>query len=347
MGGEVRGELEGGWEERRGERRVGGRMGGEVRGELKGGWETRGERRVGGRMRGEVRGELEGGWERRGERRVGGRMGGEVRGELEGGWEERETDLWHQLEQAEKEENRASRYGHKGRNNNNNTQEKTLPPSDHQDPSMCDHRRPSWCHQYPYALSGPAPASTFDPALNSAPLPCRGYDQPILPHSGLYHNPDLPHNPGLLLNPIPPQYPGPTRTVGYQNPEGPHRSGLARLYGGQEGSVSVMSTPLLEEWSAQERPIRVISVGYDQPILPHSGLYHNPDLPHNPGLLLNPIPPQYPGPTRTVGYQNPEGPHRSGLARLYGGQEGSVSVMSTPLLEEWSAQERPIRVISV
>ncbi|XP_021422408.2 uncharacterized protein LOC110492423 isoform X1 [Oncorhynchus mykiss] len=175
--------------------------------------------------------------------------------------EERETDLWHQPERAEQEENRASHYDHKGRNNNNNTQEKTLRQWDHQDPSMCDQRRPSWCHQYPYALTGPAPASTFGPALNSAPLPCRGYDQPILLHnSGLYRNPGQPNNPGLLQNPIPPQYPGSTRTVGYRNPEVPSGSGLARLYVGQEGSVSVVSTPLLEEWSAQERPIRVISV---------------------------------------------------------------------------------------
>uniref|UniRef100_A0A8C7MCF7 Uncharacterized LOC109869115 n=1 Tax=Oncorhynchus kisutch TaxID=8019 RepID=A0A8C7MCF7_ONCKI len=117
------------------------------------------------------------------------------------------------------------------------------------------------CHQYPYALTGPAPASTFGPALNSAPLPCRGYDQPILLHnSGLYLNPGQPNNPGLLQNPIPPQYPGSTRTLGYRNPEVPPGSGLARLYVGQEGSVSVVSTPLLEEWSAQERPIRVISV---------------------------------------------------------------------------------------
>ncbi|XP_024240701.1 uncharacterized protein LOC112222228 [Oncorhynchus tshawytscha] len=175
--------------------------------------------------------------------------------------EERETDLWLQPERAEQEENRASHYDHKGRNNNNNTQEKTLRQWDQQDPSMCDQRRPSWCHQYPYALTGPAPASTFGPALNSAPLPCRGYDQPILLHnSGLYRTPGQPNNPGLLQNPIPPQYPGSTRTVGYRNPEVPPGSGLARLYVGQEGSVSVVSTPLLEEWSAQERPIRVISV---------------------------------------------------------------------------------------
>ncbi|CAB1329314.1 unnamed protein product [Coregonus sp. 'balchen'] len=98
----------------------------------------------------------------------------------------------------------------------------------------------------------------------------RGYNQPILPHnSGLYHNPGLPHNPGLLQNPIPPQYPGPSRTaVLVQNPGVPPGSGLVRQYGEQEGSVSAVSTPLLEEpyrvcrhpLYVQERPIRVISV---------------------------------------------------------------------------------------
>ncbi|KAM9429679.1 uncharacterized protein ACWYII_017696 isoform 5-T5 [Salvelinus alpinus] len=180
--------------------------------------------------------------------------------------EERETRLWHQLEQVELEENRASRYGHNGRNNNNNTQEKALPPWVNNDPSMCTNKRPSWYHQYPYALTGPVQASTTGPALNSAPLPCRGYNQPILPHnSGLYHNPGLPHNPGLLQNPIPTQYPGPPQTTGLvQNQVVPPGSGLVRQYGGQEGSVS----PLLEKpyrmcrhpLYVKERPVRVISV---------------------------------------------------------------------------------------
>ncbi|KAM9429678.1 sushi domain-containing protein 3-like isoform 4-T4 [Salvelinus alpinus] len=121
-------------------------------------------------------------------------------------------------------------------------------------------------HQYPYALTGPVQASTTGPALNSAPLPCRGYNQPILPHnSGLYHNPGLPHNPGLLQNPIPTQYPGPPQTTGLvQNQVVPPGSGLVRQYGGQEGSVS----PLLEKpyrmcrhpLYVKERPVRVISV---------------------------------------------------------------------------------------
>ncbi|XP_010893597.2 sushi domain-containing protein 3 [Esox lucius] len=183
--------------------------------------------------------------------------------------DKRDTDLWHQLEQVEQEGNRASRYGHKGRNNNNNTtnQMKTLSAWDNHDPSSIDHRIPNGGI---HSISSPVSAPGFCSALNSALLPCRGYNQPLHLHNqGLHHKSGLMHNPGLLPNSIGPLYPGVPQTPCLaQNPEVLPASGLTWQNGGQKGSLSGMSTPLPEKdygicpqpYYDQEHPIKVISV---------------------------------------------------------------------------------------
>lgn len=164
---------------------------------------------------------------------------------------ERETGLWHQ-----QEGNRSSYYSHKGRNNNNNTQEKALPLLNNQD---LDNRRPCSCH---YAMTGPA--STFGPPLASAPLPCRGYNQTVLPqYSALYQNP------ASSQNPTPPRYPGPpwTSDLG-QSSALLSMSAPVWHHGGQDIDVYGMNRLTLEDprrmsrqpLNVQEGSIRVISV---------------------------------------------------------------------------------------
>ncbi|KAL1021507.1 hypothetical protein UPYG_G00014160 [Umbra pygmaea] len=155
--------------------------------------------------------------------------------------DKRETDLWHQLELAEQEDSKATRYGHKSRNNNNNnTQMETLPAGDNCDHPPVDLSTASWCHN---ALPGPVPSSTSGPALNSAPLPCRGYTQPLLMHKTDFH-----HNPGLCINTIGPHYAGSAWTAGQTQDKGVAPvSGQARQTGGEEHSVSTLSTALLEK----------------------------------------------------------------------------------------------------
>ncbi|XP_062315163.1 uncharacterized protein LOC134018867 [Osmerus eperlanus] len=172
--------------------------------------------------------------------------------------EEREMGLWPQMEG-----NRSSYYNHKGRNNNNNTQEKALTLWDNYDPNLCDHRRHCRCYeQYPYAVTGSA--STFGPPLSSAAFPCRVYKQPLLPqNSGLYQHP------ASSQTAAPPQYPGPPRTSGLgQSSALSSISGPVWHHGGQEMGASVMTRPPLEDsrrmsgqlLSAQDCSIRVISV---------------------------------------------------------------------------------------
>ncbi|KAJ8016156.1 hypothetical protein DPEC_G00004270 [Dallia pectoralis] len=137
--------------------------------------------------------------------------------------DKRDTDLWHQ--QVEQEGQRVSRYGHKGRNNNNNNtnQMKTVSAWDNHDPSSIDHRILSWGH---HSMSDPIPAPSICSGLNSALLPCRGYDQPL--HL---------HNPGP-----------PTNCLEPQSPDGP-RTLLEKDYGG-----------CVKPYPEHERLIQVISV---------------------------------------------------------------------------------------
>lgn len=141
-----------------------------------------------------------------------------------------EPDAWQREEQAQHQEGNRSYYNHKGRNNNNNTRDKTASLWDVHNPAMCDSMRAcrwdmSWlqlecncwiqntpvdmpahrikrrgpvfllhrCHQeYVYA-----PACTNSATSSFAALPGHDYEQPLLPQ-----------NPGSVAMSGPPQYGG-------------------------------------------------------------------------------------------------------------------------------------------
>ncbi|KAM4610483.1 uncharacterized protein susd3 isoform 2-T2 [Polymixia lowei] len=191
--------------------------------------------------------------------------------------QERETDLWSREEQIEQREDRRSRYSHKGRNNNNNTQEKAMSLWDNHDPARCVNKRTCRCCQ-PYHCSSTVPPSTrtLAPAPPSAPLPGRGYYQPLLPQSSR-----LDQNPGPLENsvslqhtaPAPQQYLEPSWTSSQTQSSGPSQSSavgpgtvLVWQYEGQETRMTVSNQPATEESymmninSAKECAIRIISV---------------------------------------------------------------------------------------
>uniref|UniRef100_A0A8C9SRH4 Sushi domain-containing protein n=1 Tax=Scleropages formosus TaxID=113540 RepID=A0A8C9SRH4_SCLFO len=75
---------------------------------------------------------------------------------------ERETQLWHQLDHEDLEEMQSSYYGHKGRNNNNNTRKPKTVAERCRDPRSLGYH----C-EYPHAIDdfvfGPAPLPYGDP----------------------------------------------------------------------------------------------------------------------------------------------------------------------------------------
>ncbi|XP_026224538.1 uncharacterized protein LOC113167854 [Anabas testudineus] len=107
--------------------------------------------------------------------------------------QESEPDAWQREEQAQHQEGNRSYYNHKGRNNNNNTRDKTASLWDVHNPAMCDSMRACRCHQeYVYA-----PACTNSATSSFAALPGHDYEQPLLPQ-----------NPGSVAMSGPPQYGG-------------------------------------------------------------------------------------------------------------------------------------------
>nr|XP_019951570.1 PREDICTED: sushi domain-containing protein 3-like isoform X1 [Paralichthys olivaceus] len=165
--------------------------------------------------------------------------------------QEGETDMWQWEEPTQHQGNNRSHYSHKGRNNNNNTQEKTLSLWDSHNPAVCDNMQACRCHQeYSYGL-----VCTYDHAAPLAALPGHDYDQPLLPQ-----------NPESVQISGPPQYPGPPASY-FQTPS-PHgvqisaaRPGLVWQYGRQESSSATgeeCNTRNLN--TAKEFSIRIISV---------------------------------------------------------------------------------------
>ncbi|XP_035014037.2 sushi domain-containing protein 3 [Hippoglossus stenolepis] len=165
--------------------------------------------------------------------------------------QERESEVWQLEEPTQHQGDNRSHYSHKGRNNNNNSQEKTLSLWDSHSPAGCDNMQACRCHQeYSYGL-----VCTYGPAAPLAALPGPGYDQPLLPR-----------NPESVQVSGPPQYPGPPASS-FQTASprmvqistaGP---GVAWQYGRQESS----SAPAEESNSrnlnpAKEFSIRIISV---------------------------------------------------------------------------------------
>ncbi|XP_071377101.1 uncharacterized protein [Centroberyx affinis] len=177
--------------------------------------------------------------------------------------QERETDLWHREERMEQRVDNRSRYSHKGRNNNNNTQEKALSLWDDHNPVLCDNKRACrYPQHYACSLTVPPSACSFGPAPPLAPLPGRGYDQPLLPQ-----------NSEREQNPDPPQYVRPSWSSCQSQNSGLVQisavgpgGGLVWQYGGQESGLSVVNQSAADESyrnninSAKEWSIRIISV---------------------------------------------------------------------------------------
>ncbi|KAG7519673.1 hypothetical protein JOB18_013594 [Solea senegalensis] len=103
--------------------------------------------------------------------------------------QERASNMCQFEEQVQHRDNNWSHFSHKGRNNNNNTQEKMLSLWDTHNLPACDNRHTCRCHQeFSHRL-----VHTYSPSLpHLAPLPGHDYEQPL-----------------MAQNPPPPQYPGP------------------------------------------------------------------------------------------------------------------------------------------
>ncbi|XP_068188439.1 uncharacterized protein [Antennarius striatus] len=163
---------------------------------------------------------------------------------------ETESDLWRWRGGVPDQEDIRSPYRHKGRNNNNNTQDEVLSLWDTCTPDRCDPVQVCRCHhQYVY---GPAHTYTHNPLLSA--LPGHMYNQHLLPQ-----NPE----PGQTSGP-PPQYFGPPQIYQTMNPglvqtqtarPGPvwQNERQPRDLSGPESSIRSMNPP-------RERSIRVISV---------------------------------------------------------------------------------------
>uniref|UniRef100_A0A667ZIQ7 Sushi domain-containing protein n=1 Tax=Myripristis murdjan TaxID=586833 RepID=A0A667ZIQ7_9TELE len=177
--------------------------------------------------------------------------------------QEREIDLWHREERIERRVDNRSHYSHKGRNNNNNTQEqkpKFLSLWDNHDPAVWDNKKARRCRQhYAYGPAVPPLASTFGPA---PPLPGRDCDLPLLPQ-----------NSESEQNSDPPKYVGPSWSSCPSKSSGlvhisaaGSSNGVVWQYGGQESSFSLVNQPATDESyrrntnTANELSIQIISV---------------------------------------------------------------------------------------
>ncbi|KAG9332420.1 hypothetical protein JZ751_014518 [Albula glossodonta] len=97
---------------------------------------------------------------------------------------ERETQLWHQLEREDLEEVRASYYGFKCRNNNNNINKPKMVGEESGNLAGRDNVGFCRCHyDYPFAVGVHGrPASGPTPRPNPFTFPCRGHDPSLTLH---------------------------------------------------------------------------------------------------------------------------------------------------------------------